>query len=131
MINVKLKGNIVKQYEKGTKVSDIAKSLGMGLYKAACVGKINGTVVDLRTPVEEDCELSILTFEDDEGKRAYWHTTSHIMAQAVKRLFPSATLAIGPSIDNGFYYDFDLVKSLTPEDLTKIELEMKKIIKEA
>lgn len=130
MINVKLKGNIVKQYEKGTKVSDIAKSLGMGLYKVACAGKINGTVVDLRTPVEEDCELSILTFEDDEGKRAYWHTTSHIMAQAVKRLFPSATLAIGPSIDNGFYYDFDLVKSLTPEDLTKIELEMKKIIKE-
>ena len=130
MINVKLKGNIVKQYEKGTKVSDIAKSLGIGLYKAACAGKINGTVVDLRTPVEEDCELSILTFEDDEGKRAYWHTTSHIMAQAVKRLFPSATLAIGPSIDNGFYYDFDLVKSLTPEDLTKIELEMKKIIKE-
>ena len=130
MINVKLKGNIVKQYEKGTKVFDIAKSLGMGLYKAACAGKINGTVVDLRTPVEEDCELSILTFEDDEGKRAYWHTTSHIMAQAVKRLFPSATLAIGPSIDNGFYYDFDLVKSLTPEDLTKIEVEMKKIIKE-
>ena len=130
MINVKLKGNIVKQYEKGTKVSDIAKSLGMGLYKVACAGKINGTVVDLRTPVEEDCELSILTFEDDEGKRAYWHTTSHIMAQAVKRLFPSATLAIGPSIDNGFYYDFDLIKSLTPEDLTKIELEMKKIIKE-
>ncbi len=130
MINVKLKGNIVKQYEKGTKVSDIAKSLGIGLYKAACAGKINGTVVDLRTPVEEDCELSILTFEDDEGKRAYWHTTSHIMAQAVKRLFPSATLAIGPSIDNGFYYDFDLIKSLTPEDLTKIELEMKKIIKE-
>ena len=130
MINVKLKGNIVKQYEKGTKVSDIAKSLGIGLYKAACAGKINGTVVDLRTPVEEDCELSILTFEDDEGKRAYWHTTSHIMAQAVKRLFPSATLAIGPSIDNGFYYDFDLVKSLTPEDLTKIEVEMKKIIKE-
>lgn len=130
MINVKLKGNIVKQYEKGTKVSDIAKSLGMGLYKAACAGKINGTVVDLRTSVEEDCELSILTFEDDEGKRAYWHTTSHIMAQAVKRLFPSATLAIGPSIDNGFYYDFDLVKSLTPEDLTKVELEMKKIIKE-
>lgn len=130
MINVKLKGNIVKQYENGTTISDIAKSLGMGLYKAACVGKINGKLVDLRTPIEEDCELSILTFEDAEGKGAYWHTTSHIMAQAVKRIFPDAVLAIGPSIDRGFYYDFDLERPLTPEDLIKIESEMKKIIKE-
>ena len=130
MVNVKLKDDIIKQYENGTTVSDIAKSLGMGLYKAACAGKINGKLVDLRTPVEEDCELSILTFEDAEGKGAYWHTTSHIMAQAVKRLFPNAILAIGPSIDKGFYYDFDLETPLTPEDLIKIESEMKKIIKE-
>ncbi len=130
MVNVKLKDDIIKQYENGTTVSDIAKSLGMGLYKAACAGKINGKLVDLRTPVEEDCELSILTFEDAEGKGAYWHTTSHIMAQAVKRLFPNAILAIGPSIDKGFYYDFDLENPLTPEDLIKIESEMKKIIKE-
>lgn len=130
MVSVKLKGNIVKEYEKGTTVSDIAKSLGMGLYKSACAGKINGKVVDIRTPIEEDCELSILTFDDEEGKKAYWHTTSHIMAQAVKRLFPNAIFAIGPSIDKGFYYDFDLDQSLTPDDLVKIESEMKKIIKE-
>lgn len=130
MVSVKLKGNIVKEYEKGITVSDIAKSLGMGLYKSACAGKINGKVVDIRTPIEEDCELSILTFDDEEGKKAYWHTTSHIMAQAVKRLFPNAIFAIGPSIDKGFYYDFDLDQSLTPDDLVKIESEMKKIIKE-
>lgn len=130
MVSVKLKGNIVKEYEKGTTVLDIAKSLGMGIYKSACAGKINGEVVDIRTPIEEDCELSILTFDDEEGKKAYWHTTSHIMAQAVKRLFPNAIFAIGPSIDKGFYYDFDLDQSLTPDDLVKIESEMKKIIKE-
>ena len=130
MVSVKLKGNIVKEYEKGTTVSDIAKSLGMGLYKSACAGKIDGKVVDIRTPIEENCELSILTFDDEEGKKAYWHTTSHIMAQAVKRLFPNAIFAIGPSIDKGFYYDFDLDQSLTPDDLVKIESEMKKIIKE-
>lgn len=130
MVSIKLKGNIVKEYEKGTTVSDIAKSLGMGLYKSACAGKINGKVVDIRTPIEEDCELSILTFDDEEGKKAYWHTTSHIMAQAVKKLFPNAIFAIGPSIDKGFYYDFDLDQSLTPDDLVKIESEMKKIIKE-
>ncbi len=129
MITVKLKGDS-RQFESGITVADVAKSIGAGLYKAACAGRINGNAVDLRTPLTEDCELEILTFDSPEGKHAYWHTTSHIMAQAVKRLFPEAALAIGPAIDNGFYYDMDLPRSLTPEDLSKIEAEMKKIIKE-
>lgn len=129
MVKVNLKGN-VKEYEAGTTVAEIAQSIGAGLYKAACAGKIDGKTVDLRTPVTKDCGLEILTFDDTEGKKAYWHTTSHIMAQAVKHLFPDAIFAIGPAIDNGFYYDFDLPRTLVPEDLQKIEAEMKKIIKE-
>lgn len=128
-IQVSLKGD-QKEFESGTTVAEIARSLGAGLYKAACAGKLDGKVVDLRTPVTKDCELRILTFDDTEGKKAYWHTTSHIMAQAVKRLFPDAGFAIGPAIENGFYYDFDLPRTLTPEDLQAIEAEMKKIIKE-
>ncbi len=127
MININLKGN-VKEYENAVSVADVAKSIGMGLYKSACAGKIDGTVVDLRTVIDSDCELEILTFNDKQGKSAYWHTVSHVMAQAVKRLYPNAKFAIGPSIDNGFYYDFDAELSL--EDLPKIEAEMKKIIKE-
>jgi threonyl-tRNA synthetase len=129
MVKVILKGN-EKEFESGITVAQIAQSIGAGLYKAACAGKIDGKVVDLRTPVTQDCELEILTFDSADGKKAYWHTTSHIMAQAVKRLFPQAGLAIGPAIENGFYYDFDLPRALTPEDLTKIEAEIKKIIKE-
>ena len=129
MVKVSLKGN-EKEFENGTTVAQIAKSIGAGLYKAACAGKIDGKVVDLRTPVTQDCELEILTFDSVDGKKAYWHTTSHIMAQAVKRLFPDAGFAIGPAIENGFYYDFDLSRTLVPEDLAKIEVEMKKIIKE-
>jgi threonyl-tRNA synthetase len=124
-----LKGN-EKEFESGITIAQIAKSIGAGLYKAACAGKVNGKVVDLRTPVTEDCEVEILTFDEQEGKKAYWHTTSHIMAQAVKRIFPEAKFAIGPAIENGFYYDFDLSRTLVPEDLEKIEKEMKKIIKE-
>lgn len=130
MIKITLKGGIVKEFESGTTAADVAKSLGMGLYKAACACKINGEVADLRTLLTEDCELAILTFDDEDGKRAFWHTTSHILAQAVKRLFPKTTLAIGPSISNGFYYDFDCDTSFTPETLKKIEAEMKKIVKE-
>ena len=130
MVQVELKGNVVKEYESGTTVAEIAKSLGGGLYKAACVAKINGKVADLRTPITEDCKVEILTFDDEAGKKAYWHTTSHILAQAVLRLIPDAVFAIGPAIDNGFYYDFDLPRTLTPEDMEKIEAEMKKIIKE-
>jgi threonyl-tRNA synthetase len=128
MVKVSLKGD-VKEFEAGTTVAEIARSLGAGLYKAACAGKLNGKTVDLRTPVTEDCELQILTFDDAEGKKAYWHTTSHIMAQAVKHLFPEAGFAIGPAIENGFYYDFDLPRTLTPDDMKAIEEEMKKIIK--
>lgn len=130
MVNVTLKGGVVKEFESGSSIADIAKSLGMGLYKAACAGKINGTVCDLRTTVTEDCEVSILTFDDIDGKKAFWHTTAHIMAQAIKRLYPQSKLAIGPAIDNGFYYDIDTDVSFTPEVLTKIEAEMKKIVKE-
>lgn len=128
MVKVNLKGN-VKEFESGTTVAEIAKSIGAGLYKAACAGKLDGKVVDLRTPVTKDCELQILTFDDAEGKKTYWHTTSHIMAQAVKKLFPEAGFAIGPAIENGFYYDFDLPRTLALEDLAAIETEMKKIIK--
>ena len=130
MINVTLKGGVVKEYKNGITAMEIAKDLGMGLYKAACVAKINGEVKDLRTPLNEDCELQILTFDDDDGKSTYRHTASHVLAQAVKRLYPEAKLAIGPSIENGFYYDFDVDSPFTPEDLEKIEAEMKKIIKE-
>lgn len=129
MIKIALKDD-VREYDSGITVAEVAKSLGAGLYKAACAGRVDGRVVDLRTPLAEDCSVEILTFAQEEGKQAYWHTTSHIMAQAVKRLFPDAKFAIGPSIERGFYYDFDLPRTLTPEDLPKIEAEMKKIIKE-
>ena len=131
MIKVSLKDGSVREYEPGTTVMEIAKSLGAGLYKAACLGRVNGENCDLRTPVNEDAEVEILTFDDIDGKKAFWHTTSHILAQAVKRLYPEAKLAIGPSIDKGFYYDFDVEHPFSPEDLEKIEAEMKKIVKEA
>lgn len=130
MVKVTLKDDVVKEFQSGTTVMDIAKSIGMGLYKAACLAKIDGETCDLRTPVTKDCHVEILTFDDEDGKKAFWHTTSHILAQAVKRLYPSAKLAIGPSIANGFYYDFDVGFSFTPEILEKIEAEMKKIVKE-
>ncbi len=131
MINVTLKGGVVKEFENGTTVLEIAKSLGAGLFKAACGCKVNGKQVDLRTPLNEDCEVEILTFDSAEGKENFRHTCSHILAQAVKRLFPETKLAIGPSIENGFYYDFDSDVTFTPEVLEEIEKEMKKIVKEA
>ena len=130
MIKVRLKGDVIKEYEAGTTIAEIAKSIGMGLYKSACGGKIDGNYCDLRTPVNSDCALEIVTFDEIEGKKTFWHTASHIMAQAVKRLYPDTKLAIGPSVDNGFYYDFDSEVSFTPEILEKIEAEMKKIVKE-
>lgn len=129
MIKVELKGGTVKEFENGVTPAEVAKSIGMGLYKAVCVAKINGTVADLRTPLNEDCSLELLTFDDPEGKKAFWHTASHVLAQAVKRLYPNAKCAIGPAIDNGFYYDFDVEKPFTAEDLEKIKAEMKKIVK--
>ena len=132
MVKVTLKGDVVKEFENGITAAEVAKNLGMGLYKAACLCKINGEYADLRTAINEDCALEILTFDDDEeAKKAFRHTASHIMAQAVKRLYPEAKLAIGPAIANGFYYDFDVDKAFSPEDLEKIEAEMKKIVKEA
>ncbi len=131
MIQITLKNDVVKEFDSGVTVAEIAKSLGMGLYKAACAAAINGKVCDLRTPVTEDAKVEILTFDDEEGRKAFRHTASHILAQAVKRLYPQAKLAIGPAIDNGFYYDFDVDFSFTPEILEKIEAEMKKIVKEA
>ena len=129
MVKIDLKGQ-VQEFEQGVTPADVAKSIGMGLYKSACAAKVDGEVVDLRTPIEKDCALEILTFDSPEGKHAYWHTTSHIMAQAVLRLYPGTKFSIGPAIDNGFYYDFDLEQPLSTEDLPGIEAEMKKIIKE-
>ncbi len=129
MIQVTLKGD-VKEFEAGVSAADVAKSIGAGLYKAACACRIDGEDADLRTPLTKDCTLEILTFDSAEGKHAYWHTTAHIMAQAIGRLYPEAKFAIGPAIENGFYYDVDLNETLTPEDMEKIEAEMKKIIKE-
>ncbi|MCI8649379.1 MAG: threonine--tRNA ligase [Anaerotruncus sp.] len=129
MLKITLKDGVVKEYAAGTTVGEIAKSLGTGLYKAACVGKINGELVDLRTPVTEDCEVTILTFESEEGKHAFWHTASHVLAQAVMHLYPDTKYTIGPAVENGFYYDFDVEKPFTTEDLVVIEKEMAKIVK--
>jgi threonyl-tRNA synthetase len=130
MINVTLKGGVVREFENGTTVADIAKAVGAGLYKAACAAKIDGKVADLRTAPDADCAVEILTFDDPDGRRAFNHTASHILAQAVKRLYPQVKLTIGPAIENGFYYDFDTPEPFTPEVLEKIEAEMKKIVKE-
>jgi len=130
MIQVTLKDGSVKSYESGTTILDIVKDISEGLARVAVAGEVDGKVKDLATPISEDCRLNLLTFDSEGGKHAYWHTASHIMAQAVKRLYPGVKLAIGPAIDNGFYYDFDLDKTFTPEDLKAIEAEMQKIIKE-
>ena len=106
-MKITLKDGSVKEYEAGTSVMEIAKDISGGLARAACAGEVNGRVVDLRTEVSEDCELNILTANDKEGLQTVRHTASHVMAEAVKRLFPEAKLAIGPSIDTGFYYDFE------------------------
>lgn len=131
MIKITLKDNSIIEVEKGTSIIELAKKISEGLARMATCGKVNGKVKDLRYELNEDCNVSIETFESSlEGKQAYWHTTSHIMAQAVKRLFPKVKFAIGPSIEKGFYYDFDVEKPFTDEDKANIEAEMKKIIKE-
>ncbi len=130
MIKLTLKDGSVREAEQGCSAAEIIKGIGAGLYKAACCVKINGEVKDLRTVIDSDCEFEVMTFDSEEGKKAFWHTSSHILAQAVKRLYPETKLAIGPAIDNGFYYDFDLEKPFTSEELEKIEAEMKKIVKE-
>lgn len=126
---ITLKDGSTKEYAQPMSLLDIAKDISEGLARNACAGQIDGKTVDLRTMVDSDCALNIFTFNDDEGKLAFRHTTSHVLAQAVMRLFPEAKYTIGPAIEDGFYYDFD-VRPLTREDLDAIEKEMKKIIKE-
>ena len=130
MLKITLKDGSIKEFESSISVLDIAKSISEGLARNACCGIVNGKVVDLRFVVKEDAELSICTFDQEEGKNAVRHSVSHILAYAVKRLYPNAKLAIGPAITDGFYYDFDLDRSFTAQDLEDIEAEMKKIIKE-
>lgn len=130
MIQVKLKDGSVKTCNKGISVLEVAESLSSGLARVACAGLLNGERVDLRTTLEEDCTLEILTFQDKEGRWAFRHTASHILAQAVKRLYPEVKLAIGPAIDDGFYYDFDTDRHFSEADFAKIKDEMKKIVKE-
>ena len=130
MIKVELKDGSIIEVEEGKNILDVAKQISQGLARMAMVGKVDGEVKDLRFELNKDCKLEILTFDSIEGKKAYWHTTSHIMAQAVMRLFPDTKFAIGPAIDEGFYYDFDSSATFNEEDKEKIENEMKKIIKE-
>ncbi|MBR5451765.1 MAG: threonine--tRNA ligase [Clostridia bacterium] len=130
MIKVTLKGGVVREYESGVSAYDVAASIGAGLAKSAFAATLNGKVVDIRTVLDSDCELGILTFDDEEGRGAFRHTASHILAQAIKRKYPEAKLAIGPSVDDGFYYDIDIEKPLTPADLEALEAEMKAIVKE-
>lgn len=129
-MKITLKDGSVKEYESATTAAEITKDISMGLYRNACCCRINGAVKDLRTVVDSDCEFEVLTFDEEDGKKAFNHTASHVMAQAVKRLYPDAKLTIGPAIETGFYYDFDVETPFGPEDLEKIEKEMKKIIKE-
>ncbi len=128
MIKVDLKGN-VKELEAGVTAAEVAKSIGMGLYKSACAARIDGKVCDLRTPLTKDCSLEILTFDDPDGKHAFWHTAAHVMAQAVQHLFPEAKFGIGPALENGWYYDIKVGRSLSTADFEAIEAEMKKLVK--
>lgn len=130
MIKITLKDGSVKEFENALTAADITKEISMGLYRNACSCKINGEVKDLRTIVDGDCDFEVLTFDDADGKKTFNHTASHIMAQAVKRLYPDVKLTIGPAIEDGFYYDFDVETPFSPEDLEKIEKEMKAIVKE-
>jgi threonyl-tRNA synthetase len=128
VMKIQLKDGSIREYESQVMVMEAAKDLGLA--KTACAGKVNGETVDLRTKIENDCELSILTFDEEEGRSVFWHTSAHILAQAVKRLYPDTKLGIGPAVKEGFYYDFDRELPFTEEDLKELEKEMKKIIKE-
>ena len=129
-MKITLKDGSVKEYDGALSVLEIAKDLSEGLARNACAGEVDGERVDLRTVIDKDCELSILTFEDKGGRDAFRHTTAHVMAQAIKRLYPSAKLSIGPSIDDGFYYDIEFEDSFSEDNFPAIEAEMKKIVKE-
>ena len=129
-MKVILKDGTSMEFDNGISVLEVAKTISEGLARAACAAKANGKVVDLRTQLNEDAELEILTFRDDLGKSAFRHTASHILAQAVKRLYPDTKLAIGPSIEDGFYFDFDRESAFCQEELAVIVKEMKKLVKE-
>ena len=128
-MKITLKDGSVKEYQETKTVYEIAQDISEGLARAACAGELNGEIVDLRTEIDKDAELNIVTANDPEGLRVIRHTSSHVLAQAVIRLFPDAKITIGPAIDEGFYYDFD-AELFSREDLDKLEAEMKKIIKE-
>ena len=129
-MKVTLKNGEIREFDRPMTVISIAEAISEGLARNVCAGLQNGEVVDLRTEIAEDCELTLLTFDDEEGRGAFRHTAAQILAQAVKRLYPETKLAIGPSIADGFYYDFDRPEPFTPEDLEALEAEMKKIVKE-
>ncbi len=130
MINLKLKDGSIREIEENSTVLDLAKSISKKLGKSAVVGEVNGTLVDLSYKLKNNDEVNIITYDDEAGVEVMRHTTSHVMAQAVKRLYKDVKLAIGPTIENGFYYDFDIEVPFNNEDLVKIEEEMNKIIKE-
>ncbi len=130
MIKIKLKDGSIKEVKSGISVLELAKTISEGLARIATSAEVNGEVKDLRYRLQEDANVNILTFDQEEGKKAYWHTTTHIMAQAVKRLFPNTKLGIGPAIENGFYYDFKVDKPFDEEDIKRIQEEVNKIIKE-
>ena len=131
MLKIRLQGKDERNYEKGILALDVAKDISEGLARSVVGAKINGKVCDLMTPLTDDCDIEFLKFADKDGKMVFWHTSTHIMAQAVKRLYPNAKLGTGPALDNGFYYDIDLEEKLTVEDLEKIEKEMKNIVSES
>ena len=130
MIKLKLKDGSIREIENAMPACDIIKDIGMGLYKAACCVKLDGQVYDMRTVVDHDCEFEVMTFDSKAGKETFWHTASHLLAQAVKNLYPEAKLARGPATENGFYYDFEVAKPFAPTDLEKLQAEMKKLAKE-
>ena len=130
MIKITLKDGSIQEYQEGITILQVAEGISAGLARAALAGEVDGRIRDLDYKLEKDCSLNLLTFSDEGGRLAYRHTASHVLAQAVKRLFPKVKLAIGPAIDNGFYYDFDIERNFSPEDLSKLEKEMEKIIKE-
>ena len=131
MLNITCKGGDVREVAENTTAEALCRDISMGLYRAACAVRIDGKVCDLRTPLTKDCAVEFLTFEDEDGRKAFRHTASHILAQAVLHLFPEVKFAIGPAIDNGFYYDFDKEESFSADDLEKIEAEMIRIAKES
>ena len=128
-MKITLKDGSVLEYELPITVGEVAKNISEGLYRVAVCGKVNGKLVDLSHVVEEDCDLQIITMKDKEGLDVYRHTTSHVLAQAVKNIFPTSKLAIGPTVENGFYYDIEFKTPITQQDLAKIEAEMMNIIK--